>query len=213
MKLHEIATFYALDKCISSQKHNYIPAYETLFENKKEEIKNILEIGIGCVENGQMSGVVDLGYKTGNSLRCWRDYFTNAQIYGIDIYPVQLNENRITTFVADQSNNTQLQNVVDIVGDNFDIIIDDGSHILENQVSSFMFFSQYLKPGNIYCIEDCQPLSIPQFLNLSCFPDYFKQKIIVEYDITYFDTRHILGRNDDFIVAFTKKNDEIFINN
>lgn len=36
----------------------------------------------------------------------------------------------------------------------FDIIIDDGSHILSNIMKKLVFFFKYLIPGGIYVIED-----------------------------------------------------------
>ena len=35
---------------------------------------------------GHNGTITKYGYKTGNSLRMWRDYFINANIHGIDIY-------------------------------------------------------------------------------------------------------------------------------
>ena len=36
----------------------------------------------------------------------------------------------------------------------FDVIIDDGSHILSNILKNLTFFFKYLKSGGIYVIED-----------------------------------------------------------
>lgn len=57
-----------------------------VLEHIRYDIKNVLEIGIGSVENSQMGGVVSQGYITGNSLKCWSKYFPNANIIGIDIF-------------------------------------------------------------------------------------------------------------------------------
>jgi len=46
----------------------------------------MLEIGIGSVEKSQMKHVIDYGYKSENSLKCWSEYFPNSIIYGIDIF-------------------------------------------------------------------------------------------------------------------------------
>jgi len=76
-----------------------------LFQNIRYDVKNLLEIGIGSLENGQMGGTNGLvathyGYSSGNSLKCWSDYFPYANIYGIDIYSHQeLNNNKIRTYV------------------------------------------------------------------------------------------------------------------
>ena len=49
--------------------HNYIPTYEKLFHDFKNKPIDFLEIGI----------------YNGGSLKLWRDYFTQANITGIDI--------------------------------------------------------------------------------------------------------------------------------
>jgi hypothetical protein len=197
---------YGLDKNISSGCHNYIPGYNSLFEDIRYEVRNMLEIGIGSVENGHMNGVICLGYKTGNSLKCWNEYFTNSKIYGIDIFAhPELNTDKITTFVADQSNASHLQNVIKNINSNLDVIIDDGSHIGEHQVYSFMFLNQYLTKNGIYVIEDIQPQNIDKFIDLSIFPKFYINYIKDKFDIKYFDTRHTNNRADDFMIAFIRK--------
>lgn len=47
--------------------------------------------------------------------------------------------------------------------ENFDIIIDDGSHILSDQLFSINYFYKYLKKDGYYVIEDYK------------FPNYFKR--------------------------------------
>jgi 8-demethyl-8-alpha-L-rhamnosyltetracenomycin-C 2'-O-methyltransferase len=206
MSLNEISIKYKMDKNIASGCHNYIPGYTELFEKKRNNVKKMLEIGIGSVENGQMSGVINYGYKTGNSLKCWNEYFPNATIYGVDIYEHnELNTENIIIFKADQSNETDLTNIIKTINDSLDIIIDDGSHLGEHQIFSFLFLNKWLSKGGIYVIEDIQPNNIDKFLDLSIFPkdsiNYIKDNFIIQY----FDTRKDFGRADDFMMAFIKK--------
>ena len=207
--LDDLARSYILDKSVSTHNHNYIPGYESLFIDIRSSVKNVLEIGIGSLENGQMGGpdgpLASLGYKTGNSLRCWRDYFHNANIYGIDIFEHNLNEERITTFKADQSSETDLLNLMSNINNNLDIIIDDGSHNETHQVFSFMTLEKYLSPNGIYVIEDIQPPFIETFKDLSLFPLEFKTYILNNYRVEIFDTRRITDRKDDFMMAFIRK--------
>ena len=206
MNLDNISKKYNLDKNISSGCHNYIPGYTTLFENIRYNVNHILEIGIGSIENGQMGGVVSLGYKTGNSLKCWSEYFPNAKVYGIDIFEhKELNTDKITTFVADQGNENDLQNVINDINCELDIIIDDGSHQGSHQVFSFMFLHKFLSKNGIYVIEDVQPHNIENFIDLSIFPIDFKDFIKENFTIKCFDTRNTLGRADDFLISFTRK--------
>ncbi len=153
-----------------------------------------------------MGGVIKYGYKTGNSLKCWAEYFNNAKIYGIDLYNhAELNTDRITTIVADQSKESDLQTVINTINSNIDIIIDDGSHIGKHQAFSFMFLHKYLNKNGKYIIEDVQPQNIQKFIDLTIFPEYFRPYIKDNFNITYFDTRHTLGRLDDFMICFECK--------
>jgi hypothetical protein len=87
-----------------------------------------------------------------------------------------------------------------------DIIIDDGSsHHGPHQVTSFMYLHKYLSKIGIYVIEDIQPQNINGFMDLSIFPDYFKKYIIENFTVRYFDTRNDYGREDDFLISFTRK--------
>lgn len=208
--LEDLALKYGLDKCIHSGCHNYIPGYTKLFCNIKHDVENVLEIGIGSLENGQMGGLDGYlanktKYKTGNSLKCWEEYFPNANIYGIDIYSHQeLNNNRIKTFVADQNNIDDLKKVIIAINNKLDIIIDDGSHKGEHQVFSFIYLNNYLNKNGIYVIEDIQPHNIDKFRDLSIFPKNIKEYIKSNFEVVYFDTRATIGRIDDFMIAFKK---------
>ncbi len=210
LTLEQYAIKYGLDKCIYSGCHNYIPAYTKLFNDIRYDVKNMLEIGIGSLENGQMGGLTGplasrTNYKTGNSLKCWEEYFPTSNIYGIDIYShLELNNNRIKTFVADQSSENDLKNLMNKIDAELDIIIDDGSHMGEHQVFSFMHLNKYLSHNGIYVIEDVQPENINGFKDLSIFPEIFKEYIHNNFVVEYFDTRQSVGRPDDFIVSFTR---------
>lgn len=211
--LEIISRNFGLDKSIYTGCHNYIPSYMWLFDKIRYQVKNFLEIGIGSLENGQMGGTNGMvskkyNYKTGNSLKCWSEYFSTANIYGIDIFAhPELNKDRIYTFVADQSNEQQLKLVIDKINSPLDIIIDDGSHNGDHQVFSFMYLHKYLAPNGIYVIEDVQPSNIKGFEELSIFPEHFKEYINQNFIVEYFDTRNSCNRHraDDFMISFTRK--------
>lgn len=213
MLLSKLAQKYGLDKSISTGCHNYIPGYTKLFQNIRNDVKNLLEIGIGSIENGQMGGIsgevfIKYNYRTGNSLKCWKEYFPNANIYGIDIFAhPELNEDKIKTFVADQSSDQELMSVIEQINSPLEIIIDDGSHQGEHQVFSFMCLHKYLTTNGIYVIEDVQEPNIEGFKDLSIFPENFKEYINQNFYVEYFDTRNTCGRyrKDDFMISFTKK--------
>ena len=204
--LDQISFRYQVDKN-PRIGHNYVPAYTALFEgDKRASAKRVLEIEIGASDHQHVMRMQGTTYCTGNSLRCWRDYFKQAQVFGIDIHNIgDLGEERIQTFTADQSDPSQLQRVVDSIGGPLDVIIDDGSHIASHQVASFTFLEQHLAPGGIYAIEDVQPHAIEAFKDLSIFPEATRDRIRQAYSVQYFDTRKTQGKRDDFIMALLLK--------
>jgi hypothetical protein len=137
------------------KSHSYSNFYFNLFNHFKNEIKLLFECGIGS-NNPKIISNMGISGKPGASLRVWRDYFKNAQIYGADIDKNCLfQDDRIKTFYVDQLNNESIKEMwKNISKDNFDIIIDDGLH--SEDASTSLFFNSFhkLKDGGIYIIED-----------------------------------------------------------
>jgi hypothetical protein len=110
-----------------------------MFKDRKNKVRKVLEIGIG----------------TGASLRMWRDFFPRAMIYGVDIDPKTLfNEDRIRTFLCDQSKESDLLGLLKETGADIDLIIDDGSHNFDDQVFSCLTLMPLVSRGITYVIED-----------------------------------------------------------
>ena len=90
----------------------YGSSYDYFFENRRCEVRNLLEIGIGSVNPRSPGHMLehkdrkDDNYKPGPSLRVWRDVCPKATIYGFDIDPDAMihGEERIKTFTVDTTN-------------------------------------------------------------------------------------------------------------
>lgn len=97
----------------------------------------------------------EIGVDSGRSLKTWNDFFTKANIYGMDINMGYEHE-RGTIFQGDQSDKKDLRKIIKTIK-NAEFIIDDGSHVPEHQLDTFNFlFSKMLSPGGIYIIEDIE---------------------------------------------------------
>jgi 8-demethyl-8-alpha-L-rhamnosyltetracenomycin-C 2'-O-methyltransferase len=207
MSLDQIAERYVLDKHASMGRHNYIPAYTKHFAPIRTKSLSILEIGIGIVETGNMMHVKWMGYRTGNSLRCWRDFFPNAMVHGVDLYDVREiigNEDRIQTHVANQASEAELVRVVQTIGQPLDIVIDDGSHDRDHQVFSFTVLAKHLASEGMYVIEDIQPPYQEAFADLSVFTPDVQEFIRENFDVAVHDTREGFSE-DDFMMVFTRR--------
>ena len=133
--------------------HHYTPVYHELFKDKRNDIKKVLEVGIGYEGSVSMRHIAN--YKGGASLRMWAEYFPNAEIYGADIKIEALfNEDRIKCFQCDQSDRTSLLQLTEQVGCDFDLIVDDGSHETEHQILAAKVLLPLLKEDGVYVVED-----------------------------------------------------------
>jgi 23S rRNA U2552 (ribose-2'-O)-methylase RlmE/FtsJ len=93
------------------------------------------------------------GGRPGASLRAFRDFLPNAQIYGADIDDsILFQENRIKTFPVDQLNPEALSRLGELIPDNyFDLIIDDGLHAPDANVNTLSFALGKVAPGGLDC--------------------------------------------------------------
>lgn len=123
----------------SEHAHEYTGLYHDIFGEDRDDVLLVLEVGVckGC------------------SLRMWRDYFPKAEIVGLDVdVNYQVNgEERITTFLADGTNSNRLGPILDPYGV-FDVIVDDGSHRLEDQINSLRALLPRLHEDGVYIVED-----------------------------------------------------------
>ncbi|MBS0603524.1 MAG: class I SAM-dependent methyltransferase [Verrucomicrobia bacterium] len=136
--LDEIALRTGADK--GSSYHNYTEVYSQYFAPLKQEPIKFLEIGI---------------YK-GASVKMWEEYFKNADLHFMDItfQAVEYFSNRSQYHLCDQASPDQLQRFIQSTDGNFDIILDDGGHTMDQQITSFMTLFPHVKSGGMYIIED-----------------------------------------------------------
>ena len=115
---------------------------------KKLKFQNfdLLEIGIG----GHNVSLPKVG------LNAWEEYFEKAKIYGIDLNDKSNYENkRIKTIKGSQSSN-QVLNKIKKLTNNLKIVFDDGSHIPDHQIFTFMKLFPHMKEGGFYAIADIE---------------------------------------------------------
>ncbi|MCC2639956.1 MAG: tylE [Nitrospira sp.] len=140
--LELLSTIYGGDKW-----EWYIEAYDRHFSSLRRKKLNILEIGIGGYDDPEGGG---------SSLRMWRTYFPNAQIYGVDIFDKSSHdETRIRTFKGSQIDPEFLDRVLMETGP-LDIVIDDGSHRNEHILFTFQYLFPRISENALYVIEDLQ---------------------------------------------------------
>jgi hypothetical protein len=180
--LTDLMNYYGSDKGGFNKDHNFSDYYSTIFFDKKESVKNILEIGLGT-NNIKVPSNMGLQGKPLASLRAWKDYFVNANVYGADIdKEILKNEDRIKTFYVDQTNAISISELYKNIGNvNFDIIIDDGLHEYNANICLFENSFKYLSKQGIYIIEDVF------FKDKKKFFEYFQSR---NYNFSIIDIFH-----------------------
>lgn len=159
--LTELANLHGSDKGTVGPSprwpaNNYTDIYHAYLEDRRHRDIAILEIGLGVAGDRWDARIVHGRNSGGASLKMWHDYFPHGRIYGIDINACPyLDNDRITTFVADQGSVEDLEAFTGATRDvEFDVIVDDGSHRPDHQQVSLGYFFRKLKPGGLYFIED-----------------------------------------------------------
>jgi len=165
--------------------HNYIPTYEKLFNDFKDKPIEFLEIGI----------------YNGGSLKLWRDYFTQANITGIDIVYTEtakttLTDINVNVYLSDSTDSNSAVLTTKIQNMNFDIIIDDGCHSFESQYKTLQNYWKKLKNGGIYIIEDIEPRTLHNSTYITMF------KTISEFEIINLSKQD--NRDDSILFIFRK---------
>ena len=181
-KLTELMNYYGSDKGGKNNHHNYADFYSEIFFHRRNEIKSFLEIGLGT-NNVNLPSNMGIDGVPLASLRAWRDYFKNAQIYGADIdKSILKNEERIKTYFVDQTNPESIKKLFNSIGElKFDIILEDGLHEYNANICFFENSIDYLKNNGIYIIEDVFYKDKKKFLN------YFRNK---NYNFSIVDIYH-----------------------
>jgi len=137
-------------------KHNYTTIYSALFDKLRDQPLRIFELGLGT-NNTNLASNMGAAGKPGASLRGWRELFPRAHVYGADIdRGVLFEEDRIKTFYCDQLDSPAIRNLwsqPDLQG-GMDVIIDDGLHTFDANMSFLEGSLEHLRPGGVYIVED-----------------------------------------------------------
>jgi glycosyltransferase involved in cell wall biosynthesis len=199
--LCKIAMHFQSDKCPYSQqttsghRHPYTPFYDELFSSLRDEEINVAEIGI----------------EKNDSINIWRRYFPLAKIYGYEYSDEYLENARSQNLLDVQYEKFNIQDENSIhstlqkVGVKYDIIVEDSTHLFEDQIRFIKNSIEYLKPGGILVIEDI-------FRNRS-EDDYKKELAEVEKyfeEITFVTTEHenrySPGWDNDKLIVLVRNN-------
>ena len=156
LDLPTIGSRYGTDKV----SHGFCRVYDDALRRQRFAVKNFLEVGVFF----------------GASMLMWRDFFPNALISGIDTFTGQQGNGtvfanadaflrrhqteslaRIALIQLDQSDRNDLQRFSEQTQQaqiQYDIILDDASHLMKDQQQTLALLFPLVKPGGHYIVED-----------------------------------------------------------
>ena len=105
---------------------------------------------------GKKIDILEIGTAKGDGLASFYYYFPNSNLIGLDNNPFRLRykSKRIRNIFVDISSKEILKNLTNHLNQKFDLIIEDCSHQLIDQILCFVENFKNLKNGGIYVVED-----------------------------------------------------------
>lgn len=138
--------------------HNYTTIYHGIFKDRRMQPLRLFEMGLGAPQGCTPRAV----------LFGWKEFFTNAQIYGADINANLLfTQEMIHTFQCDHTNPQAIQKLwmIPELSESFDIIIEDSSREIDINIGFFENSVHKIAYDGYYIIENVLTS------NLSVFSD------------------------------------------
>jgi len=114
---------------------------------------------------GQSPVVAEIGVFGGGSLQMWHHYFgPGTRVVGIDVDPrcKRFEDESTTILIGDQADPVFLAEVRRQVP-RIDILIDDGGHLMHQQIMTLQELYLHIQPNGVYLCED---------MHTSLFPSY-----------------------------------------
>lgn len=148
--------------------------------------------------------ILEIGVFKGGSMQMWKDYFgEKAVIVGIDIDEKckAFEEDNVRICIGSQADKDFLTDVSETWGP-FDIVLDDGSHVMEHQIITFETLFPLLKEGGVFVCEDCHTSYLSSFGG-----GYKKKESFMEYSKNFIDcvnSQHVNCREKDRLPSYAE---------
>ena len=176
-------------------KHAYTSIYNLLFSNIKYNDIKLGELGI--LEN--------------HSMLSWREFFPNAKLYGFEWFDSRLDKAIADGIIncdyikMDVTDSKSIEEVLTNTGSNFDILMDDSTHMFEDQITFINVAYKHLKPGGFLIIEDIFISANEEDYSkqLDHLSDYFSSATFI---FANHDLKHSPGWNNDKLLVLHRNN-------
>ena len=187
-------------------RHAYMAIYDLIFMNLR--YKNIKLVEGGILDN--------------MSMKCWRSYFPNAELYGFDFNDALLekaksdNLKNTTYLKMDVNDNNSIISAFESTGGNLDIIIDDMIHTVHHNALFSKVAYKYLNKGGLLILEDINEIQNVDYgfgsNHEDLYRNYFSELEPYFSSMTYIVSKHenlFSGNfNNDKLLVFSR-NDKL----
>jgi len=147
----------------------YLHEYHYLYSYiiSKNNIKKMLEIGLGTQNKEILSNMGNFGFP-GGCLKSFSEILPeDSEIIGLDIdKEILFNNKNIRTFEFDQLNSNHISRFIEKNFETFDLVIDDGLHSNVSIVNTIHMCRKILRNKGLLVIEDLQEVQL-KFLKIA----------------------------------------------
>ncbi|MDA8130457.1 MAG: class I SAM-dependent methyltransferase [Elusimicrobia bacterium] len=140
--------------------------------------------------------LLEIGVRSGASMALWANFFSDAELIGVDVEPVGAPAGPLKEYVDYPSVKFFCKDAyeesfaADLEG-KFTILIDDGPHSLASQKRFLQLYLPKLEKGGVLIVEDVQRAYRDSFQLMRLLPDGFVFEV--------HDFRSVSGTGDDFL--------------
>ena len=149
-----------LDKIYSKNNELYKKELSYLFEyfnslRQEHGYEDVYQENLWTIKNRNID-ILEIGSAKGDGLASFYFYFPNSNLIGIDNNPfrIRYKSKRIRNIYSDISSKKVMKNLTNHLNKKFDLIIEDCSHLLIDQIICFVENFKNLKEKGIYVVED-----------------------------------------------------------
>ena len=177
----------------SLHKHPYTAVYNLLFSYMRYNPIVLGEIGI--LDN--------------MSMKCWREYFPNATLYGYEYSEMRLEKalsDKLPNAVYSKMDVKDVESIQEgLQSTMFDIIIEDSTHEFNDQIRFANIAYKHIKPGGFLIIEDVFREESEQRY-VEALRETSKYYSSMTFIVTEHKNKHSPGWNNDKLLVLNRNN-------
>jgi hypothetical protein len=177
-------------------RHPYTGVYSMLFAPLKNKRIEFAEIGVAA----------------GSSVILWWNYFTNASLHFFDrdqnflnnVKGMEFPEREPYLALMDVSVDDGVRTSLEITGKQFDVILDDSSHVYEHQIRIAKEAFPFIKSGGYLIIEDIYRTESEAKYETD-LADIISECTMAYFIVCNHEERYSAGWNNDKLFILVKK--------